>query len=74
MISSETDEHRQYITRTAGHEVKIAGWISGVMGWIGGVVCTPDCVGFQNGGQKYTSALKFVYFRSDKFFVTQRIG
>ena len=25
MIDSETDEHRQYITRIAGHEVKIAG-------------------------------------------------
>ena len=31
MINPETDEHRQYITRTAGHEVKIAGGIHEVV-------------------------------------------
>ena len=31
MIDPESDEHRQYITRTAGHEVKIAGWFREVV-------------------------------------------
>ena len=41
MIDSEIDEHRQYITRTTGHEVKIVRRISG-----GPVALAELCTGF----------------------------
>ena len=41
MIDSEIDEHRQYITRTTGHEVKIVRRISG-----GPVAPAELCTGF----------------------------